>query len=201
VVLPTRADSSKEEFAMGETQRMVLGALEHAARAKGHELRFLCSVCNPETGDTTFIHSKLLIVDDRFLSVGSANFTERSMGFDSELALIWEALENPALERDIRRARASLLAEHAGRDAAEVDKPSGLVSVVDRWVSERSSRLRACHFEPVEANVTKTRFFDPGGPASLSEETEPTPIEELERFARGTGRMMRELSERLLSKA
>ena len=109
---------------MGETQRMVLGALEQAARAKGHELRFLCSVCDPETGDTTFIHSKVLIVDDRFLSVGSANFTERSMGFDSELSLIWEAVENPALERDIRRVRASLLAEHASRDAALVDQSS-----------------------------------------------------------------------------
>jgi len=200
VVLPTRADSSKEEFAMGETQRMVLGALEQAARAKGHELRFLCSVCDPKTGNTTFIHSKVLIVDDRFLSVGSANFTERSMGFDSELSLIWEAVENPALERDIRRVRASLLAEHASRDAALVDQSSGLVSVVDRWVSDGESRLRVCHFERVEANATKTRFFDPGGPASLSEEVEPTPLEELERFARGTGRIMRELSERLLSK-
>jgi phospholipase D1/2 len=201
VVLPTRGDSSKEEFAMGGTQRMVLAALEETAHATGHAIRFLCSVVDGEPSETTFIHSKVLIVDDRFLSVGSANFTERSMGFDSELALVWDAVEDPRLEGDIRRVRASLLAEHARRDASEVDLTSGLVAVVDRWLSEGSA-LRACHFDAAEPNVAKIRIFDPGGPDALpAVEPEPTAFEDLERFARGCGRMMRELSERLLPKS
>jgi phospholipase D1/2 len=201
VVLPTRGDSSKEEFAMGETQRMVLGALEEAARDSAHRIRFLCSAIEGSS-ETTFIHSKLLIVDDCFLAVGSANFTERSMGFDSELALVWEAGDDSALARDIRRVRASLLAEHAGRDASELERSEGLVASVDAWVLDQSSRLRACHFERVEPNVAKIRFFDPGGPAVLpADEAEPTSREDLERFARGWGRMMRELSERLLSRS
>jgi phosphatidylserine/phosphatidylglycerophosphate/cardiolipin synthase-like enzyme len=186
---------------MGETQRTVLAALEETAQATGHAIRFLCSVVDGEPSETTFIHSKVLVVDDRFLSVGSANFTERSMGFDSELALVWEAVENSGLERDIRRVRASLLAEHARRDASELDLASGLVPIVDRWLSQGSA-LRACHFDPTEPNVAKTRMFDPGGPDALPEAPpEPTPLEDLERFAQGCGRMMRELSERLLSKS
>ena len=31
-----------------------------------------------------------MIVDDRFLTVGSANLTNRSMGLDSELHVAWE---------------------------------------------------------------------------------------------------------------
>ena len=44
----------------------------------------------------TYIHSKVLIVDDRFLSVGSANISNRSMGMDTELNLSWEAGRRPA---------------------------------------------------------------------------------------------------------
>jgi hypothetical protein len=186
---------------MGETQRMVLGTLEDTACTTGHVVRFLCSVVKGAPSETTFIHSKVLIVDDRFLSVGSANFTERSMGFDSELALVWDAVDNPSLERDIRRVRASLLAEHARRDAAELDLSSGLVPAIDRWIAEGST-LRVCHFDAGEANVAKTRMFDPGGPDVLPEaEPEPRGLDDLERFARGCGRMMRELSERLLAKS
>ena len=122
------------------------------------------------------------------------------MGFDSELSLVWDEARNPNLERDIRRVRASLLAEHARRDASEIELSSGLVAVVDRWLAEGSA-LRVCHFESGEANVAKTRMFDPGGPDVLPEATpEPTGLEDLERFARGCGRMMREISERLISK-
>ena len=38
-----------------------------------------------ETFRATYIHSKLMIVDDEFLTIGSANLTNRSMGLDSEL--------------------------------------------------------------------------------------------------------------------
>jgi phospholipase D1/2 len=198
VVLPMSADSSKEGFALGETQSMVLGALEQVAHTSGHQVRFLCSaVDGSHASGATFIHSKVLVVDDRFLSVGSANMTERSMGFDSELSLIWEAAGGSALERDIGRVRASLMAEHANRSVDEVESAERLVERVDAWLGDSSSRLRVCHFEPCDANVIKTRFFDPGGPDSVvGDDVEPTAGPDLERFARGSGSMMRELSRR-----
>jgi phospholipase D1/2 len=199
VVLPKSADSNKERFALGETQNMVLGALEHAARSFGHDVRLLCSAVDGKSSSgATFIHSKVLVVDDQFLCVGSANMTERSMGFDSELSLIWEAAGDPALERDIRRVRASLMAEHASRPIHEVESAERLVECVDTWLGESSSRLHVCHFEPCEANVIKTRFFDPGGPDLIDDDVEPTAGPDRERFARGSGRMMRELSRRSL---
>jgi phosphatidylserine/phosphatidylglycerophosphate/cardiolipin synthase-like enzyme len=168
LVLPKKADSSKEKFALGEAQNDALGTVEAAAQAGGHEIRFLCTAtaCN-ENDRTTFIHSKVLIVDDRFLSVGSANLTERSMGLDSELSLIWEAEPGSDLERDIRHVRASLLAEHSERDGRELEGEESMVSVVDRWMGS-SSRLRRCHFESEGANVVKNMIFDPGGPNTIA---------------------------------
>ena len=170
VVLPRGADSSKEHFALGEAQGAMLGALEQTARAEGHDLAFFCSVANDE--NATFIHSKVLVVDDAFLAVGSANFTERSMGADSELALIWRSNGDPALARDIARVRVSLLAEHAARAPEEL---TGL-DVLDRirsWIAENATRLRVCHYEPVEASPLKTAIFDPGGPLTLADVEPP----------------------------
>ncbi|HEX6276943.1 MAG TPA: phospholipase D-like domain-containing protein [Polyangiaceae bacterium] len=192
IVLPRVADSSKEAFATGDTQRMVLGALEAGARATGQELRFLCSVANDadEDGGATFIHSKVVIVDDRLLCVGSANLTERSMGYDTELSLFWESAGEPEVERDIRRVRSSLLAEHAHRAPNELEAATSLVAVIDGWLGASGSCLRACHFEPSPPNVVKSMLFDPGGPHEVVL-PEPMAVEDRERFARGGGAALR----------
>ncbi len=46
-----------------------------------------------------YIHSKLLLVNDGFLTLGSANLNQRSMAVDSEINI---ATDNPALARDLR---------------------------------------------------------------------------------------------------
>ena len=167
VVLPKEADTGKEAFALGETQSMALGTLEATAKAQGHDLFLLCTCC--ERGQPTFVHSKLLLVDDEFLSVGSANFTERSMGLDTELALMWQAQGDADLGRDIARVRASLLAEHAGRDEAEFLDGEQLAQRLKALVAPGASRLSACHYEATAPNPLKTWIFDPGGPLSLAE--------------------------------
>jgi phospholipase D1/2 len=167
IVLPRGADSTKEHFALGEAQSAVLGVLEETARMEGHDLAFFCSVAGDD--NATFIHSKVLVVDDSFLTIGSANFTERSMGADSELALIWRSNGNAALAADIRRVRASLLAEHAARPPDDFVEQEHLLAHIRRWIVEKETRLRICHYEPVAPNPLKTLIFDPGGPVTLSE--------------------------------
>ncbi|MCD6069868.1 MAG: phospholipase [Microvirga sp.] len=57
------------------------------------------------------IHSKLIIVDDVFLRIGSSNLNNRSMGLDSECDLAIEATGEEE-RRTIARLRDRLLAEH-----------------------------------------------------------------------------------------
>jgi uncharacterized membrane protein YdjX (TVP38/TMEM64 family) len=60
------------------------------------------------------VHSKVLIVDGRFVRVGSANLSNRSLGLDTECDLAIDAAEDGRVEHGIGRFRARLLAEHLG---------------------------------------------------------------------------------------
>jgi phosphatidylserine/phosphatidylglycerophosphate/cardiolipin synthase-like enzyme/uncharacterized membrane protein YdjX (TVP38/TMEM64 family) len=59
------------------------------------------------------VHSKVMIVDDRMLRIGSANLNNRSMGADSECDLVIEA-QSEAERSAISAARCRLLAMHCG---------------------------------------------------------------------------------------
>ena len=63
------------------------------------------------------VHSKVMIVDDRFVTVGSANLSDRSMGLDTECNLAFESGGQARLEEAIRAFRYRLLGEHLGMPA------------------------------------------------------------------------------------
>jgi uncharacterized membrane protein YdjX (TVP38/TMEM64 family) len=65
------------------------------------------------------VHAKVLIVDDRFLRVGSSNLNNRSMGFDTECDVAIEAAE-ASHRRAIASIRNRLIAEHWGSDEKQV---------------------------------------------------------------------------------
>jgi phosphatidylserine/phosphatidylglycerophosphate/cardiolipin synthase-like enzyme/uncharacterized membrane protein YdjX (TVP38/TMEM64 family) len=58
------------------------------------------------------VHSKVLVMDDALCSVGSANFNNRSMGFDTECNIAIEARGDERIRRVIAGLRDRLLAEH-----------------------------------------------------------------------------------------
>ncbi|HEX2669950.1 MAG TPA: phospholipase D-like domain-containing protein [Polyangiaceae bacterium] len=145
--MPHGADSPKEKMALGDTQEAILYALRETALQTGHELRLLYSAtCTDDGGEIpTFIHAKLLIVDDQFLMVGSPNLTERSMGLDTELAVTWYRdgdIEDPDTRDCVRNVRTRLLAEHAGVDAKEFEIEAGLCAKIDALIASGKSRLR-----------------------------------------------------------
>jgi phospholipase D1/2 len=65
------------------------------------------------------VHAKVLVVDDRFLRIGSSNLNNRSMGYDTECDIAIEA-ENAAQRESIASVRNRLLAEHWGSDEKSV---------------------------------------------------------------------------------
>jgi hypothetical protein len=140
--------------------------LRDIASSTGCALGCYFSLCDGahETFRATYIHSKLMIVDDRFLTVGSANLTNRSMGLDSELHAAWEHEgEDGRLIDTIRNVRVSLLAEHAGlsaADAADLDAIEGLVARLDAIANRGGARLRR-HGAPTPAQQTAMQLVDP----------------------------------------
>ena len=65
------------------------------------------------------VHAKVLIVDDKYLRIGSSNLNNRSMGFDTECDLAIEA-RNAAERCSIASVRNRLIAEHWGSDEKAV---------------------------------------------------------------------------------
>jgi phosphatidylserine/phosphatidylglycerophosphate/cardiolipin synthase-like enzyme len=108
VVLPSRANNGQEDT------RGQLAILADADR-DGH--RFLAATISARTGrtiDRVYVHAKIGIVDDRWLTIGSANLNAHSLFNDSEMNLV---MCDPDLARE---TRLRLWAEHLERDEAEV---------------------------------------------------------------------------------
>ena len=83
----------------------------------------------------TMIHSKVMVIDDRFLRIGSANMNNRSMGADSECDLAIEA-KSRAERRAIVEIRNRLIGEHCGVTATDVARAlkrqrNSLIAVAD----------------------------------------------------------------------
>ena len=166
IVVNEHAEALKEELAVGLRQARNLEVLREVASQTGCALGCYFSLCDGAhaTFRETYIHSKLMIVDDRFLTVGSANLTNRSMGLDSELHVTWEhESDRDRLVDAIRRVRVSLLAEHtglSGADAAGLDVIEGLVARLDAIATRAGARLQR-HGAPTPAQQTAMQLIDP----------------------------------------
>ena len=66
------------------------------------------------------VHSKVMVVDDEFARVGSANLNNRSMGIDTECDVAFEASGEERVRRGIRVLRDRLLGEHLGVEPTTV---------------------------------------------------------------------------------
>ena len=110
--------------------------LVKAIKQVDHRNRF--SVWHPYTaeGAPIYVHSKLTIVDDEILRIGSANLNNRSMGLDSECDVFIDSARpgNDHCRDPIRRLRISLLAEHCGirpeTVAEQLDRHGTMASMI-----------------------------------------------------------------------
>jgi phosphatidylserine/phosphatidylglycerophosphate/cardiolipin synthase-like enzyme len=196
LVLNDKAETFKEEVAVGLAQAKVILDLRQAVHGTKHQLGIYYTVPETEAGvepeRATYIHSKLLIVDDRFLSVGSANWTNRSTSVDTELNVSVET-QDPAdaLGTSIRRARQNLIAEHLGVAAADSEKLVGSVRELDERARSRDGRLRL-HPSPTEKERKVLEVIDPQqlpfDPSALEARDEDKSI-----FVGGLGALWRRL--------
>ncbi len=151
IIMPRQPEDFFEEIGLGATQARYLRNVARVAAQTGHALGIYNTRASGENpaGVLTFVHAKLIMVDDRCLTIGSANLSNRSMGFDSELNLAFEAGKRGQLATTIAAARSALLAEHCGiTDAAGLERlrqVDGLVGYLDQLAQEPSSRL--CHHQ------------------------------------------------------
>jgi phosphatidylserine/phosphatidylglycerophosphate/cardiolipin synthase-like enzyme len=128
VVLPANPNNGKDNT------RGQLGVLVEAAKQGGGEERFLACTLFQPGGHSVYVHAKVGIVDDAWMTVGSANLNEHSLFNDTELNVV---LRDAAF---IRAARLRLWEEHL-EQPAEGD-PCRVVDELWRPLANESSEER-----------------------------------------------------------
>ena len=151
IVLPKMECGWLEQSSMGVLRERMLRKLEQADR---HGRLHVVYPQVPGLGEQVVnVHSKLLIVDDRLLKVGSSNLSNRSLGLDTECDLVIEAEEGPVGQRvrdGIAHLRRRLLAEHLGLTPEEVAHGEHASGSLARFIVSRRETPRALLPVPVE---------------------------------------------------
>jgi phosphatidylserine/phosphatidylglycerophosphate/cardiolipin synthase-like enzyme len=129
VVLPAKANNGQDD---------TRGQLAVLAEADDHGGRFLAATIRSRTGgrdDPLYVHAKVGIVDDRWLTVGSANLNAHSLLNDTEMNVV---TDDAALARE---TRVRLWAEHLELDRATVAQTDPVAVVDDRWRTIAAEQL------------------------------------------------------------
>jgi phosphatidylserine/phosphatidylglycerophosphate/cardiolipin synthase-like enzyme len=169
VVLLTRSShGAVEQFVMGTNRDRLIRKIRRADRFD--RLRIYYPVTCGAGGDCdVLIHSKLIIVDDMFLRIGSSNLNNRSIGLDTECDLAIEAGDDET-RATIKRLRERLLAEHLDATPAEVADAVAAEGSLIRAIERLNVKPRGLRrFKGIGANgptgpVIGTRFLDPKRP-------------------------------------
>jgi Phosphatidylserine/phosphatidylglycerophosphate/cardiolipin synthases and related enzymes len=121
VVLRQLSHGWLEEVTM-QTLRARLIETLRAADQYGRFRVYYPYVAGLQDGTCIDVHAKMMIVDDEFVRIGSANLANRSMGLDTECDLSLAAAGRADIAAAISRLRSALLAEHLGCEPEQVDR-------------------------------------------------------------------------------
>lgn len=148
IILPKRLPGWLEEGTMGFMRERALRRLLESDRHGRLLLRYPSWKEDDGEEQMIMVHAKCTIIDERFLRVGSANLSNRSMGVDSECDLVVEAEPGSGTEQKITRVRNTLLARHLSVREQEVrtliERTGSLIQTI-RNLEGREHSLRELH--------------------------------------------------------
>ncbi|WP_246812394.1 phospholipase D-like domain-containing protein [Microvirga sp.] len=174
IIVPLTAEGRLEEETMGTARVFIARRL----RQSDGDNRLCLLYPTNASGTPIYVHAKIMIVDDRFLRVGSSNLNNRSMGLDTECDIAVEirpGVRNEEVMRAaIRAARNDLLAEHLGvalnivKDLYEAGRsPVQIIDLLARSNGRSLHHLPLPDLNPAEEQITASQFLDPEKPEAM----------------------------------
>ncbi len=134
VLLPAKPNNGADDT------RGQLAVLSAADAGRGRFLAATVRSLSAERDDPLYVHAKVAVVDDRWLTIGSANLNAHSLLNDTEMNVV---TQDPQLAR---RTRERLWAEHLGLEEELVARTDPRALVDERWrpiAREQLARRRA----------------------------------------------------------
>ncbi len=188
IVMPRKSSGWLEERTMDSLRLLVLEKLQEMD--KFDRLRMYYPVVKGMPQGDMFVHSKVMIIDDELVRIGSSNLSNRSMGLDTECDVAIEAAGEPRIREGISSFRNRLLAEHLGVSKEimrhAVQNTNSLINSVEKLMnSERT--LRPLTVDPPEwpdRLAPALNVFDPEKPIDPARMIEEFVPEELQASAR-----------------
>lgn len=117
------------------------------------------------------VHAKVMVVDDKLMTVGSANLNNRSMALDNECNIIIDARSNHTLEQNIAAFHHRLLAEHLSCTPEQVHKTlrhtKSLIAGIEKLINTQTRFLNQLPLDlspDVEYVVPDVDVTDPQEP-------------------------------------
>ena len=165
IVMPRETGGWLEQHTMDVLRARLLRELGDSDRLRVYYVRL-----SEDPPVALMIHAKVLVVDDRFVRVGSSNLSNRSMGLDSECDLAFDSGEDSGRHGDIAAFRQSLLAEHLGVEPAELGSaerqhPSLIAAVESLRGGKRTLEPLATEVpDEVDQWVPESKLIDPEQP-------------------------------------
>ena len=151
-------------------QRLKLA--DEAGRPGGGKLHAFSPVT--QDGTNIIVHAKLTFIDDSLMRVGSANINNRSMGFDTECDLAFEASDSAAgdeARRVVHRLRTHLLAHWLAVDEAALEAAlartgelGSAIKALDTPEVRRLRPLEPAPIGPLWELIARFHLGDPSGP-------------------------------------
>lgn len=173
VIAPQCSDGWMEQKTLDATRDLFIAAIQRADTAS----RFGYFYPVTQGNLPIYVHAKIMIVDDRFIKVGSSNVNNRSMGYDSECDVALEIKSGDAHEKDnrqkIRDIRDRLISEHLGMSSSEfnsaLETEGSVLTAIKNSARENGRSLRRyvpTHTEPsaFDKALTEVDIFDPERP-------------------------------------
>jgi phospholipase D1/2 len=105
-----------EERTMGAIRNKLLSSLYES------DIHHRLAVYTPHVrGNKYTLHSKIMIIDNTYAVIGSANLNNRSMGLDSECNITLSAADNKLTQTSINNFMNELLSEHLGVKKIDIE--------------------------------------------------------------------------------
>ena len=179
-----RADEGPEIVVVGSDQspssfdRLTMDGARQAAIRKLREAdlhgRFHAYSARTKKGSTIIVHSKVVVVDDRMVRIGSANLNNRSMGLDTECDLALESSGEPhaaQTSQAILAFRNRLVGHYIGRSGREIEAAiilfGSLSAAIDALDDPDQRRLAPVELRPpslIQDIIVHYALGDPTSP-------------------------------------